>query len=62
MPEYLVRLRSKETNRSRKVKVLSRSYSDAEKEAERMAGDEDTVVEIHNIHFNSEGFNIIERR
>lgn len=62
MPEYLARLRSKETNRSRRVKVFASSYSDAEKEAARMAGDEDNVEEIDSINFNSNQFNVIERR
>ena len=62
MPEYSVRLRSKETNKSRKVSVLASSYSDAEKEAVRLAGNEDNVEEIDNINFCKTSFNVIDRK
>lgn len=62
MPEYSVRLRSKETNKSRKVSVFSSSYSDAEKEATRVAGDKDKVEEIDNINFCKNSFNVIDRK
>ena len=62
MPEYSVRLRSKETNKSHKVSVLASSYSDAEKEAARLAGDKDNVEEIDNISFCKTSFNVIDRK
>ena len=37
MPEYLAKLREKETKRIRQIRIYEASYSDAEKEAKFLA-------------------------
>lgn len=52
MPDYIVVFKDKETNRTRKLKILQSSYSDAEKEAEDIAKKtEETVISVTNNHF-----------
>jgi len=52
MPDYIIVLRNQETNRTRKLKTLQASYSDAEKEADDISRKtKETIVSITNNHF-----------
>jgi len=52
MPDYIIVFRDKETNRTRKLKTLQSSYSDAEKEASSISRKtKETIVSITSNHF-----------